>query len=288
MSGLQRATERAGREGLLRWTRSGADGADGGVAVQPRTGVDVPKAQLPSTSAVVAPQESAPGDGRQLNDLLVSIARPTSFAADQFRFLRTRMERLESNGHVQALLVTSPASGEGKTTTSANLALTMARELREKVVLVEGDMRRPTLSTIFGVRAEPGLVDVLMGTCSLEDAVVEVPGQLFLLPAGLAGMSSTELFASSMMQRTLEALRERFSRIVIDSAPATTAETHALTRLADRVLVVVRAGVTPRPALARALAIIDQQRVLGIVLNDVESVPEAYGYSSPPSRGSHV
>ena len=127
-----------------------------------------------------------------------------------------------------------------------------------------------------------------MGTCSLEEALVEVSSELFLLPAGPPGMSSTELFASSMMQRTLTALRGRFSRIIVDAPPAATSETHALTRLVDRVLVVVRAGVTPRSALARTLAVLDQQRVLGIVLNEVDAAPDAYGYASLPPRGSRT
>jgi capsular exopolysaccharide synthesis family protein len=198
------------------------------------------------------------------------------------------VEGLEGGDRLQTLLVTSPGSGDGKTTMSANLALTMARELQQKVVLVEGDVRRPTLAALFGAPANLGLLDVLMGICSLEEALVEVPGQLFLLPAGVPGLSSTELFTSSMMQRVLSALRGRFSRIIVDAPPAATSDTHALARLVDRVLVVVRAGVTPRPALARALGVIGPQRVLGIVLNDVDDAPEAYGYASLPPRGSRA
>lgn len=284
MSGLQRATERAGREGLLTWTRD-EDGRSESVIVGPPSGADASPA--PATVRD-APEEAAPVAARHLSASLVAATQPVSFAADQYRFLRTRLEGLESssNGRLQMILVTSPGSGEGKTTTSANLALTMARELQQKVVLVEGDCRRPTLSALFGAPAHPGLVDVLMGTCNLEDALVELPGQLFLLPAGPAGLSSAELFASSMMRRALSGLRERFSRIIVDAPPAVTSETHALARLADRVLVVVRVGVTHRPALARALAVIDPQRVLGIVLNEVDPASEAYGYASLAPAGS--
>jgi capsular exopolysaccharide synthesis family protein len=286
MSGLQRATERAEREGLLTWTRDGTERSER-VQVKSRSGAEIAEAPVPSATAVTIAEPATQIAERPLNASLVAATQPASFAADQYRFLRTRVEGLEGGDRLQTLLVTSPGSGDGKTTTSANLALTMARERQQKVVLVEGDVRRPTLAALFGVPAKIGLVDVLMGTCSLEEALVEVPGQLFLLPAGAPGMSSTELFGSSMMQRVLSALRGRFSRIILDSAPAATSETHALARLADRVLVVVRAGVTPRPNVARALAVIGPQRVLGIVLNDVDAAPEAYQYASPPPRASH-
>jgi Mrp family chromosome partitioning ATPase len=163
----------------------------------------------------------------------------------------------------------------------------MARGQQQKVVLVEGDLHRPTLATLFGAPSDPGLVDVLMGTCSLDEALVEIPGQaLFLLPAGPPVMPSTELFASSMMQRALRELQGRFSRIIIDAPPATTAETYSLARLADRVLLVVRDGVTPRSAMSRALTVIDHQRVLGIVLNEVDTAADSYGYGSPAARAS--
>ncbi len=287
MNGLQRATQRAEREGLLTWTRDGKQ--------PPEREMDKSQAvagasDAPEFSAtpVDVPEASTRVAQRLLSRSLVAATQPGSFAADQYRFLQTRLEGLEHGERMQTLLVTSPGSGDGKTTTSANLALTMARALPQKVVLVEGDVRRPALAALFGVPTDPGLVDVLMGTCSLEDALVEVSSELFLLPAGPPGMSSTELFASSMMQRTVSALRGRFSRIIVDAPPAATSEAHALARLADRVLVVVRAGLTPRPALARTLAVMDQQRVLGIVLNEVDTAPEAYGYASLPPRGTRT
>lgn len=285
MSRLQRATERAEREGLLMWTREPSHRSERVMFTAP-SGAEATETAAATAVAIV--EQSSQVAERPLNARLVAATQPESFAADQFRFLRTRVEGLEGGDRLQTLLVTSPGSGDGKTTMSANLALTMARELQQKVVLVEGDVRRPTLAALFGAPANLGLLDVLMGICSLEEALVEVPGQLFLLPAGVPGLSSTELFTSSMMQRVLSALRGRFSRIIVDAPPAATSDTHALARLVDRVLVVVRAGVTPRPALARALGVIGPQRVLGIVLNDVDDAPEAYGYASLPPRGSRA
>ena len=116
-----------------------------------------------------------------------------------------------------------------------------------------------------------------------------MPGhQLWLLPAGLPATTSTELFASSMMQRAVSLLRGRFSHIVVDTPPAAAADTFTLARLADGVLIVVRAGVTPRPPLARTLADMDHQKLAGIVLNEVDTTPEEYGHASLPPRGSET
>jgi non-specific protein-tyrosine kinase len=213
--------------------------------------------------------------------MFVVATDPESSAAEQYRLLRTRLEGRDGTRQTQLLLVTSPRIGDGKTTTSANLALTMAQEFREKVVLVEADLRRPILAARCGVRVEPGLIDVLMGACTLDDALASVADHhLFVLPAGLAAARSTELLASSMMQRVVTALRARFSRIVVDTPPVALADTHVLARLSDGILVVVRAGVTPRPAVERALASVDRQRLIGIVLNEVdaEDSPDTYSY----------
>jgi non-specific protein-tyrosine kinase len=183
------------------------------------------------------------------------------------------------------MLVTSPGAGDGKTITSANLALTMAQEFNHRVVLVEADMRRPTLAGLCGLSTDHGLVDVLIGGASLDDALVQLTDQnLFVLTAGQTTNRSTELLGSSMMTRLIETLRARFDRIVIDSPPVTLADTHVLARLADGVLIVVRAGVTSRPALEHALEGVDRERIAGLVLNDVDlsvgAYPGAYAWAA--------
>jgi polysaccharide biosynthesis transport protein len=294
MSRFGRAVEKAEREGLLTWTRGG----------------DVPhRDAAPDDPPPVAARTPAPpapaarfGDGAPLREediwatsevgeapispLLVVASDPASPAAEQYRLLRTRLEGRDHVGRSQLLIVSSPGIGEGKTTTSANLALGMAEESLHEVVLVEADLRRPRLAELFGVRAEPGLMDVLVGGATLDDALVAVPGtSLTLLPAGLPGLHSTGLRGSPLMQRCLDGLRGRFDRIVVDTAPLAVADTHILTRMADGVLMVVKSGVTPRPALERALEGLDRAKVIGVVLNDVDAVPASYAEAAP-SRGT--
>jgi capsular exopolysaccharide synthesis family protein len=285
MSRIDRALEKADREGLLTWTKP----LDEREPRQPALLQTIDEAI--DEAADRQPTDSGP-DGQPdytnwdvpveepvLSRLFVAALAPASSAAEQFRLLRTRLEARDSSRRLQLLIVTSPRLGDGKTTTSANLALTMSQEFQQRVVLVEADLRRPTLADMFGVRREPGLVDVLLGAVPLDDALVAVPGQhLHLLPAGLAAERSTELLASSMMVHALDTLRSRFNRIVVDTPPVALADTHVLARQADGVLMVVRSGVTPRPAMERALASVDRQRLLGVVLNEVDEAVDAYSY----------
>ncbi len=295
MSRLHRAVEKAEREGLLTWTRPLDDRTREAIAVEDRPERDT--AETPTPAAAEPPMWSLPQDADatadfsladlQLSPLFVAATEPGSAAAEQFRLLRTRLETRDATRRTQLVLVTSPRLGDGKTTTSANLALTMAREFQHKVVLVEADLRRPSLTARFGLDAPRGLVDVLMGELPLDEALVPIPGQhLTLLPAGAEASRSTELLTSPMMKRTLDGLRSRFDRIIVDTTPMALADTHVLARLADGVLMVVRAGITPRPALERALASIDRERLLGIVLNEVDDAPGEYPYPGLVYGGS--
>jgi len=275
MSRLQRAVAKAEREGLLTWT-----GRELGSRAAPH--------REQADSRIVAPDEplwrrepiSNEGSLEPIGALsprFVAATRPTSPAAEQYRLLRTRLEGRDRGRRSQLVLVTSPSTGDGKTTTSANLALTMAQDFNHTVVLVEADMRRPTLAELCGVSPERGIVDVLVGTATLDDVIVQLPEQhLAVLPAGQTTGRSTELLGSSMMTRLIETLRNRFDRIVVDSPPVTLSDTHVLARLADCILIVVRAGVTSRPALEHALEGVERERIAGLVLNDVDPPAEPY------------
>jgi len=285
MSRLQRAVAKAEREGLLAWT-----GRE--IAGRPTTAHET----TPPPSHVSQPDESnwqpdatpaheRTGSVGALSPLFVAATHPTSAAAEQYRLLRMRLEGRHRGRRVQLVLVTSPGAGDGKTTTSANLALTMAQDFNHTVVLVEADLRRPTLAGLCGVSPDRGLVDVLVGGAPLEDVLVQLPEQnLFVLPAGPTTSRATELLGSSMMNRLIDTLRSRFNRIVVDSPPVTLADTHVLARLADTVLIVVRAGVTSRPALEHALEGVERERIAGLVLNDVDlavgTYPGAYAWTA--------
>lgn len=285
MSRLQRAMEKADREGLLTLTsvdqqRVGDTAVmEHSVAALDGFAPRLTPAFSPPARVEPPPAETMRPTNVGFSPLLVSATRPGSHVAERYRLLRTRLEQWRKGAGTQLLLVTSPGAGDGKTTTGANLALTMAQEFREQVVLVDADLRRSSVAAQFGIAAEPGLSDVLRGAATLEEALVEIDGHgLFVLPAGSPTAGSTELLTSLMMQRLVGTLRGRFSRIVVDTPPIALADSHVLARLADGVLVVVRAGVTTRPAVERALAGVDRQRLIGIVLNDVDETPAEQHY----------
>lgn len=209
------------------------------------------------TSAVLDPQ-------------LVAALAPQSLAAEQYRSLRTRLKRAEGGRALRAIVVTSPGKGDGKSLTAANLALTMAQEFQQRVLLIDADLRRPSVHRLFGLGDGPGLTDVLMGGAELNQALVNVDNHhLTLLPAGEIPAHPAELLGSAAMRRVLDTLRTRFDRILIDMPPvAPLADVHIMAPMADGLLMIVRAGVTPRPAIERALAGLDPAKVLGLVLNE--------------------
>jgi Mrp family chromosome partitioning ATPase len=138
---------------------------------------------------------------------------------------------------------------------------------------VDADLRNARVHELFGIRRQPGLVDVLTGVVPIDEALVALPGsRLVLLPAGSAHTQPTELLGSSQMRQLFEILRRQFDRIVVDSASAQSADTGALQHAVDSLLMVVRAGHTPRPAIERALQTIPAAKLMGLVLNDSRSL----------------
>ena len=231
------------------------------------------------TTPVAAPstaQQQGDADAR-----LVAASAPQSLAAEQYRLLRTRVARAENGRTYRTIIITSPNKGDGKSLTAANLALTMAQEPQQRVLLLDADLRRPSIHTLFGISETPGLSDVLMGGAALDEALVQVPEhRLTILPSGLVPTQPAELLGSSNMRRVLDTLRTRFDRILIDMPPvAPLADVPIASTMADGVLMIVRAGVTPRPAIERALSGIEGAKVLGLVLNDAGASGASYKYA---------
>jgi capsular exopolysaccharide synthesis family protein len=277
MSVLQRAMEKAEREGRLRsWTvepqEVRRDLRRESFAEDAPLGADAAAFELDTWNAA-APVSLSP--------MLVAATAPDSVAAEQFRLLRSRVEARAAAARTQLIVVTSARLGEGKTTTSANLALCLAQDPQQRVLLVEADLRRPGLAGLFGIRAEPGVVDVLTGSATVDEAMVPITGyHMFVLPAGAAERRMPEVLTSSVLRSLVDGLRPRFTRILIDTPPLGMADSQELARIADGVLLVVRAGMTPRPALENAFHALERDKIIGFVLNGIEEVSEHYGYST--------
>jgi capsular exopolysaccharide synthesis family protein len=222
--------------------------------------------EVPAPIARAAPRKAA----ATLHPSLVAAIAPHAEAAEQYRAIRTRLTMHEDAGPLRTVAVTSPGAQDGKSVTAANLALTMAQEHQRSVVLVDGNLRNPAIHALFAVERAPGLSEVLAGAATIDEALIHVPElRLTLLPSGAVPDYPTELLGSGATRQVLDALRERFDRIVIDlPGVAPLADVGTVAPLTDGILMVVRAGSTQRPALEQALATFEPDKVVGVVLNE--------------------
>ncbi|GMA30385.1 polysaccharide biosynthesis tyrosine autokinase [Litorihabitans aurantiacus] len=205
-------------------------------------------------------------------DPLVIASNPLSLRAEAIRRLRTNLQFLDASARPRSIVVTSSLPGEGKSTTAANLALAMA-DAGSRVLLIDADLRRPTISKLFAIEGAVGLTTVLIGRASLED-VVQTYGDstLDLLASGETPPNPSELLGSRQMRTLLGELVERYDVVVLDTAPLLPVTDGAvLARQADGALVVAGANVAHRPQLQTAVAALEtvEARVLGIVMNRV-------------------
>ncbi|MEQ1729684.1 MAG: CpsD/CapB family tyrosine-protein kinase [Vicinamibacterales bacterium] len=277
---IQHILDKAEREGAVRRVRTDVgvgtlpDAEFASAAASPHV---TTYAAAGSFGAPVAKPAAAPSlaasrivAGAHLDAHLIASASPNDAVAEQYRGLRTRILHADTMTPVNVVLITSPGRGEGKTLTVGNLGLAMAQESQRRICIVDADLRHPQLHRVFGLPDGPGLCDVLTGRATLEEALVTLEEHnITVLPAGHVPTHPAELLGTTAMRRTLETLRTQFDRVVLDAAPATPlADVSILAQLVDRVLLVVRAGVTTKPAIQDAVSSIDASKLLGFVLNE--------------------
>jgi capsular exopolysaccharide synthesis family protein len=196
---------------------------------------------------------------------------PKHQLADTFAVLRTRVLRQLSDHGFNTLMVASPNPGEGKSTVAANLAIMIAKLSAHEAVLVDADLRRPAVDTLFGVSAAPGLVDYLAGRAPTEACLVD-PGidRLTLMPAGAAVAHSADLLTSARMGELLRELTHgaRGRIVVVDGPPVLASdEAIVLARHVDCGLLVVSEGHTPKGDVESAFGLLPGLPFVGTVLN---------------------
>lgn len=274
MSRIQHILEKAEREGevhRLHDPLSPAGPAIAGLPDDPLIAANGARLRRTGASTQVSnPMTTRTVSGARLDRLLIAGMSPGAVPAEQYRALRTRILHADTGGRVNLLLVTSPGRRDGKTLTAGNLALAMAQDHHRRVCLVDADLRAPQMQRLFGLPDGPGLSDVLSGLATLDDALVTLEEhQITILPGGPIPDSPAELLGSTAMRRCLETLRSEFDIVIID-APATSplADIGILTPLVDSLLLIVRAGVTSKPAIHNAIAALDSSKLMGVVLNE--------------------
>ena len=208
---------------------------------------------------------------KSASPVLITYARPKSEAAEAYRSLRTSILLSSYGAPPKVILVTSALPQEGKTTISANSALVLAQR-GGRVLLVDADLRRPSIDKLFGLRSRGGLSTLISGGDKIEDVIVpftDVPN-LWILPAGPIPPQPAELLGSTVMKDHIARWRTEFDHVIIDTPPClSVTDAVVLSPEADRIILVARAGKTTKIALRRACDLLLQvnARVMGIVLN---------------------
>lgn len=211
---------------------------------------------------------------------LVTVSDALSGVSDAFRILRTNLFFSHAVRDLRTILVTSPSAAEGKTTTAANLAVSVAQQ-GLRVALIDCDLRRSRIHSLFGIGKQPGLTDYLVGTHRPLDVVhrTTVPN-LIVIPAGAFPPNPADLLGVPRMRQLLDALRDGVDLVIVDSPPVLAAsEATILGTQVDGVMLVVRAGKTQREAAQQAIEQVSRigARVVGIVINDPdETVTDHY------------
>jgi len=226
-------------------------------------------------------------------------SRDRQFADHYRRVKRPLVDKALSGastvGEPRVIMVTSALPGDGKTFTSINLALSMALERDISVLLVDCDVAKQHVSQIMGVKQERGLLDALIDeSADIESLVMQTNMRgLSLLPAGKRVEATAELLSSNRMRQIITALCHSNSRriVLLDSPPLLiTNEGRALVKVAGQVVLVVRAGYTPRHALQEAVELFDAQQAGGLILNHVagDGNEDYYGYGLYGANGIDV
>jgi capsular exopolysaccharide synthesis family protein len=220
---------------------------------------------------------------------LVFFTEPDSLAAEKFRFLGVRLRQLQQTRALKKVLVTSTIPAEGKSFVSANLAGVLAKR-KQRVLLIEGDLRRPSLAQQLGLGRVAGLGEWLQGNHSTVGNIYRLDGPGFwMLPAGTQPANPLELMQSGGLSQLMSQLGTMFDWIIVDSPPLQPlADTTVWARVTDGILLVVRQGVTQKALLERGLETIKKSELLGVVMNgctdsNVSNYYQAYAGAMTPS-----
>lgn len=203
-----------------------------------------------------------------------------SLGAEKIRVLSTRLRNLQQRRGLKKVLITSSISDEGKSVISANLGLTMATRGRKKTLLIGGDFRRPSLAKIFGISELPGVTDWWRGGDSICGYLRRVEGlPLWLLPAGDGVEQPLEILQSERFSKLMAQLGEWFDCVIVDSPPLfPMADSGVWMNLVDGVLLVVRAGRTPKRLMQKTIDSVEKGKLLGIVMNGASEAQQHHYY----------
>jgi len=236
---------------------------------------------IKKTPARRPPKPSVPtSHNKRMDQNLISLFNPQSFEAEQFKILRSNLLYPVSGDPPRSLMVTSPRPGDGKSFVASNLAISVALNINRHVLLMDCDLRRPSIHTKFGFDENPGLSDYLAKGTSLSDLLIPTSiDKLTILPGGQPPNNPSELLSSERMSELLEEVTQRYSDrlVILDSPPpAMTAETRVLARWIDGVVIVIKHGKTPCDSVSEVINRIGKKKVIGAIMNNFQVYSSRY------------
>lgn len=203
---------------------------------------------------------------------LIGYSNPNSLIAEQFRTIRTNIHFLTEKGKKKILLITSPSKGEGKSTSAANIAVSMAQQ-KEKVLIIDANLREPELHSIFKISNKVGLTDVLTGKLTFENAIFPTEiGRLAVLTSGVIPFNPTELLGSDKLGVLFQEAQKLYDIILIDSPGILeVADTKILANKCDGVIFVLSERSTSKFNAIEAKKALEfaQAKIIGVVFNEI-------------------
>jgi capsular exopolysaccharide synthesis family protein len=205
---------------------------------------------------------------------------------EQFRRLAATLHHAQGTTALKCIMVTSATPDDGKTLTAVNLALVLSGSYHRRVLLIDADLRRPSLGNIADLSNAVGLGEALRAPTDQKLAVLQVSPNLVVLPAGRPDPDPLGALTSDRMQQILQEASAHFDWVVLDAPPmAPMADGSVLSRMVDGAIFVIRAGHSQFPAVRKAVDMVGRERILGVVLNgvtDLKAEHYGYGYGSEP------
>ena len=262
--------------------------SEGEVFVSPWAVSTAPEVRTVDATDEAASSVLAGSDGATLElvadriDLLTGSDMADSALSAQFRRMAAKLYNMHQKSDLKLVMVTSAAPAEGKSITAINLALILSESFQQRVLLIDADLRRPSLHKTWGIDGDRGLSDALRLSDGQELALVRVSENLAVLPAGRPDSDPTGGLTSEGMRRILGDARAQFDWVILDTPPiAAVDDATLLGTMVDAVLFVVRARRTRFPIVRNAIDLIGRDRIIGVVLNGTE-VADAptYGYDN--------
>ena len=195
----------------------------------------------------------------------------SSFISEQFKTLKVRIREFKSEQQVKVIAVSSPHPGDGKSLISVNLALSFSKDPGRRVILVDCDMRNPSLNKYLGISPEPGLIGYLENSHLQPQCYVRRLERLYIMTAGGTTPNPVELLSLNRMRDLIDYLKTEFDVIILDSPPLVPiSDARILNGFADGHLMIVRRGKTPYRLIGQALKVLDPRKLIGVVFNDVK------------------